>query len=95
VAGIFLHQLLWYLVLCTKNYEHLSIFVKVTAKNQWHLFYVDTVYTRQERNFSFVLAGFARTNPYTNCHMKFGILQEAQLSQKGRARLPAIDNFPK
>jgi len=28
---------------CTNNYENLSIFVKVTAKNQWHLFYVDTV----------------------------------------------------
>ena len=32
--------------LCTKNYENMSIFVKVTAKkNQWHLFYVDTVYS--------------------------------------------------
>ena len=28
-----------------KNYENPSTFVKVTAKkNQWHLFYVDTVY---------------------------------------------------
>jgi len=30
----FLHQLLWHIVVkvCTKNYENLSIFVKVTAK---------------------------------------------------------------
>ena len=38
--------ILWHSLakLCTKNYENPSIFVKVTAKNQWHLFFLDTVY---------------------------------------------------
>ena len=43
----FLRQWLVILLLLfssTKNYENLSIFIKVTTKNQWHLFYVDTVY---------------------------------------------------
>ena len=37
----FLRQWLWHCLakLCTKNYENPSIFVKVTAKNQWHLFF--------------------------------------------------------
>ena len=37
----------WYSLakLYTKNYENPSIFVKVTAKNRWHLFYVDTMYS--------------------------------------------------
>ena len=36
----FLSQWLWHSLvkLCTKNYENPSIFVKVTAKNLWHLF---------------------------------------------------------
>ena len=35
--------------LCTKNYENPSIFVKVTAKNQCHLFFLDTVYIYNDR----------------------------------------------
>jgi len=42
----FLCQELWHSLvkLCTKNYENLSIFVKVTVKKSVALFYVDTVY---------------------------------------------------
>jgi len=43
----FLHQVFWHFLakLRTKNYKNTSTFVKATAKkNQWHLFYVVTVY---------------------------------------------------
>ena len=42
----------------TENYENPSIFVKDTAKNQWHLFYLDTVYNLLSVASSFVLALF-------------------------------------
>ena len=31
-------------IACTKNYENMSIFVKLRRKSQWQLFYLDTVY---------------------------------------------------
>ena len=42
----FLHQVLWHSLakLWTKNYKIPSISVKITAKKQWHFFYVHTVY---------------------------------------------------